>query len=126
MKKLTQYILIIIFKLIFFILFYKMTKIALCISGQPRNAIETFPLIYENIIIPNNADVFIHMNFDSNNTYIENSFGTETNKGRLIDRFETKRKRDAKTEEEINRLCHFTNLQPLWSTENYKKGKKIL
>ena len=32
----------------------------------------------------------------------------------------------AKTEEEINGLCHFTNLQPLWSTENYKKGKKIL
>jgi hypothetical protein len=32
----------------------------------------------------------------------------------------------AKTEEEINKLCHFTNLQPLWATENYKKGKKIL
>lgn len=32
----------------------------------------------------------------------------------------------AETEEEINGLCHFTNLQPLWSTENYKKGKKIL
>ncbi len=31
----------------------------------------------------------------------------------------------AKTEEEINELCHFTNLQPLWSTENYKKGNKI-
>ena len=50
-----------------------MTKVALCISGQPRSAIETFPLIYENIIVPNNADVFIHMNFDSNNTYIEKS-----------------------------------------------------
>jgi hypothetical protein len=32
----------------------------------------------------------------------------------------------AKNEEDINELCHFTNLQPLWSVENYKKGKKIL
>jgi hypothetical protein len=43
-----------------------MKKVALCISGQPRSALETFSLIYENIIVPNNADVFIHMNFDSN------------------------------------------------------------
>jgi len=56
-----------------------MTKVALCISGQPRSAIETFPLIYENIIVPNNADVFIHMNFDSNNTYIEKSHSDNGN-----------------------------------------------
>jgi hypothetical protein len=56
-----------------------MTKVALCISGQPRSAIETFPLIYENIIVPNNADVFIHINFDSNNTYIEKSHADNGN-----------------------------------------------
>ena len=50
-----------------------MSRVALCISGQPRSSLDTFPLIYENIILPNNADVFIHMNFDSNNTYIEKS-----------------------------------------------------
>jgi len=50
-----------------------MSKIALCISGQPRCALETYNLIYDNIIVPNNADVFIHMNFDSNNTYIKKS-----------------------------------------------------
>jgi len=50
-----------------------MSKVALCISGQPRCALETYNLIYENIILPNNADVFIHMNFDSNNPYIEKS-----------------------------------------------------
>jgi hypothetical protein len=32
----------------------------------------------------------------------------------------------AKTEEELYKLCHFTNLQPMWATENIKKGSKIL
>ncbi len=30
----------------------------------------------------------------------------------------------ANTEEEIYKLCHYTNLQPLWCDENYKKGSK--
>ena len=48
-------------------------KVALCLSGQPRCAEETFPFIYENIIKPNNADVFIHMNFSKKQQYIEKS-----------------------------------------------------
>ena len=32
----------------------------------------------------------------------------------------------AKTEEEVYRLCHYTNLQPLWAEDNLKKGSKIL
>jgi hypothetical protein len=32
----------------------------------------------------------------------------------------------AKTEEELYKLCHFTNLQPMWASENIKKGAKIL
>jgi hypothetical protein len=32
----------------------------------------------------------------------------------------------AKTEEEVYKLCHFTNLQPLWAEDNLKKGKKII
>lgn len=46
-------------------------RIAVCISGQPRKALDTFPFIYENIIKPNSADVFIHMNYDKESTYIE-------------------------------------------------------
>jgi len=32
----------------------------------------------------------------------------------------------AKTEEEIYKLCHYTNLQPLWWIDNLRKGNKIL
>jgi len=32
----------------------------------------------------------------------------------------------AKTEEEILRLNHYTNLRPLWALDNLKKGSKIL
>jgi hypothetical protein len=32
----------------------------------------------------------------------------------------------AKTEDELYRLCHYTNLQPLWAEDNVKKSNKIL
>jgi hypothetical protein len=41
-------------------------KVAVCISGQPRNVQATYPHIYENLIEPNNADVFIHSWIDPN------------------------------------------------------------
>ena len=32
----------------------------------------------------------------------------------------------ATTEEEIIKLCHYTNLQPLWAEDNLAKSNKIL
>ena len=32
----------------------------------------------------------------------------------------------AKTQDELYKLCHYTNLQPLWFEENLSKGNKIL
>jgi 5-methylcytosine-specific restriction endonuclease McrA len=29
-------------------------------------------------------------------------------------------------EEELYKLCHFTNLQPLWAEDNLKKGNKMI
>ena len=53
-------------------------KIALCLSGQPRKALESYQFIKNYIIDANRnvgeeVDVFIHMNYDSNNAYIEKS-----------------------------------------------------
>ena len=32
----------------------------------------------------------------------------------------------AANEEELYKLCHFTNLQPMWATDNIRKGSKII
>ena len=56
-------------------------RVAVCLSGQPRNALITYEYIFQNIIQPNNADVFIHMNYDENNLYMEK---THIDKGNCI------------------------------------------
>jgi hypothetical protein len=43
-------------------------KVALCLYGQPRNFTQNWDFIQNNIISPNNADVFFHTWYDENNT----------------------------------------------------------
>lgn len=54
-------------------------KVAVCLSGQPRKGLESYPYIFKNIIEPNNADVFIHMHYDSNNLFMEKSHANNGN-----------------------------------------------
>jgi hypothetical protein len=54
-------------------------RVALCISGQPRDALKTYPYIMKNIIEPNNADVFIHMHYDETTLYMEKSHSDKGN-----------------------------------------------
>jgi len=54
-------------------------KVALCFSGQPRNALATYDYFKQNIIDKNNTDVFIHMNYDPDNLYIEKSHSDNGN-----------------------------------------------
>ncbi len=46
-------------------------KVAVCISGQLRLFKKTYQSIYDNLILPNNADVFIHSWFDKDNLTID-------------------------------------------------------
>jgi hypothetical protein len=76
-------------------------RVAVCISGQPRAAKETFNLIMDNIILPNEADVFIHMNFNPNVLYMEKSHAD-------------------------NGRCHLQPGIDKWVIENYKPKRYLV
>jgi hypothetical protein len=41
-------------------------------------------------------------------------------------KYYSKNSEKLKSREEFNKLCHYTNLQPLWASENLSKGKKLI
>ena len=94
------------------------------ISGNLRNRINKF--------IKNKSkstEIIIGISFDELKIYLESKFiegMTWSNygfNGWHIDHIIPLS--SAENEEEIYKLCHYTNLQPLWAEENLKKGKKI-
>jgi hypothetical protein len=59
-------------------------RVAVCISGQPRSVRKSFQSILSNVIEPNNADVFIHMNYDESNNNYEGSCVSSTYSENMI------------------------------------------
>ena len=113
-------------------------KVALCLSGQPRKAMETFPHIYNHIIQPNNADVFIHMHYDNENPYMEKThmdngsctFERDTHQ-KLIELYKPKRylietprnfqKPNLQVPEKRMQNVQKMNAHKQWSNEDAKK-----
>lgn len=60
-------------------------KIALCLSGQPRNAIQTSSRIKKFIIENNNVDVFMHAWYDPSNLSFEKRCPGHWNRSAEID-----------------------------------------
>ena len=97
------------------------------LSGNIRNRLNGF--LKANKIRKNNKTFnIIGCTPDFLKQYIENRFCEGMNWGNRdewhIDHIVPLS--SAKTEEEIYKLCHYTNLQPLWKKDNLKKGNKIL
>jgi len=63
-------------------------------------------------------------------TYLESKFlkgmtwDNHNNKGWHIDHIIPLA--SAKTQKELHKLCHYSNLQPLWASDNIKKGGRII
>lgn len=75
-----------------------------------------------------NLENIIGLDLQSFKTYIESKFvdgmcwekvGKEIHIDHIIPLC------SAKNEDELIKLCHYTNLQPLWAKDNLKKGKKV-
>ena len=113
-------------------------KVALCFSGQPRNALQTYDYFKKNIIDANNADVFIHMNYDNDNLYIEKSHSNNGNclldkdlDKKIIDLYKPKRylieapknfnKQNIQIDEKRLERSKKMNAHMNWSNEDHEK-----
>ena len=95
-----------------------------------RNRVKLFIKSEKFDINSNNTYLLVGCTPEELKTYIENQF----KEGMTWDNY----KHDgwhidhiiplssAESEDDVYKLCHYTNLQPLWCGENYKKGNKIL
>lgn len=78
------------------------------------------------------SEKIIGVPFEIAKSYIERQFTNGMcwdNYGKGDDKWHIDHKiplASANTKEELIKLCHYTNLQPLWSIDNFKKGDKII
>lgn len=75
----------------------------------------------------NTTQQLIGINYEGLKIYLENQF-TEGMTWENYGKWHVDHKiplANAKTQEEVYKLCHYTNLQPLWELDNKKKGAKI-
>lgn len=95
--------------------------------GDIRNLI-ALSLRKKNFLKKNRTEEILGCTFDEFLNHIESQFLPGMNWGNRsewhIDHIIPLA--SAKTEEEILRLNHYTNLRPLWAIDNLKKGSKIL
>lgn len=77
---------------------------------------------------PSNTETLIGLKLEDLKKYIESKFkdGMNWSNRNLWHIDHIIPLASAKTEEDMIKLCHYTNLQPLWAKENMSKGAKIL
>lgn len=106
-------------------------KVALCLYGQPRDAHNKVSSIYENVVGPNQCDVFFHAWYDPSNLSIDKM--TPGHEARIIhpgmDRFVVDAYRPKSYEIEKQRRFHHKNfeatdenIEACWSySKNYDR-----
>lgn len=98
-------------------------KLKLTLSSRTSQAFKRKKWIKDN-----NYEALLGDNYENIHNYIENKFlegMSWINHGKWhIDHIIPLS--SAKNEEEMTKLCHYTNLQPLWAEDNLAKSDKII
>lgn len=113
---------------------YRLTNLKYRLALQMRNRVNEF-LKIKQITKKNKTFEYVGCTPSELKSHLEKKFynNPETNEPMTwmnwtIDGWHIDHKdplNQAKNEEDAKRLCHYTNLQPMWAKENLKKGSKV-
>ena len=99
-------------------------KLSLLIRSRMYNFLK-----YKNVTKKNKTSEIVGCSLETLKFHIENQFTDSMSwelMGKHIHIDHIIPLSSAKTEQEILKLCHYTNLQPLWAKDNLKKYNKII
>ena len=99
-------------------------KLSLLIRSRIYNFLK-----YKNVTKKNKTSEIVGCSLETLKFHIENQFTNGMSwelMGKHIHIDHIIPLSSAKTEQEILKLCHYTNLQPLWAKDNLKKYNKII